>query len=194
MSIPCVCIDPGHGMGNRTEGRFDSGAVANGMRESDIVLDWSLALKAAFVEAGIPYFLIRDDSTDPTPVGRRADQATLAGCGLLLSIHCNSGPDSATGVETFYRDSDDLAWARRVQIACVKATGLKSRGCKSESDSQHGRLAVLKFKGPAALLETGFLSNITDRSIIASRETRIRFARSLVAGLREIYGTSPHIK
>lgn len=180
-----LCIDAGHGQNNTGNGGFDTGAVAGGMRECDIALAWALTLKHYCVLAQIPVWLTRNDNQDEARLAVRDERAELAGCTHLISIHCNSGTGSATGVETFYRDARDKEWAALVQAAGVSATGLKNRGVKHESDrvptsrGWRGRLAIFDFDGPAALLETGFISNLKDRSIIAVRETRIKFAEKL---------------
>lgn len=181
-----LCVDAGHGKNNTGNGGFDTGAVSGGMRECDIALAWALTLKHYCVLAQIPIFMTRDDNEDDARLAVRDERAEAAGCTHLVSIHCNSASASATGVETFYRDARDKEWAQLVQAAGISATGLKSRGLKHESDAARGRLAIFNFDGPAALLETGFISNVTDRSIIAVRETRVKFAEKLVAQIQQM--------
>ncbi|MBA4293493.1 hypothetical protein C0431_11055 [bacterium] len=41
MSQSRICLDAGHGMSNVVAGRFDPGAVAGGVREADVSLDWA---------------------------------------------------------------------------------------------------------------------------------------------------------
>jgi N-acetylmuramoyl-L-alanine amidase len=36
-----LCIDPGHGYSNAEPGRYDTGAVAGGVEEADLVLMWA---------------------------------------------------------------------------------------------------------------------------------------------------------
>jgi len=71
-----IFIDPGHG-GN------DPGAVANGMRESDIALEISLHLNEILLGAGPEPRLSR--GTDMRPAQREA--ANTWGADLLVSIH-----------------------------------------------------------------------------------------------------------
>jgi N-acetylmuramoyl-L-alanine amidase len=110
--------------------------------------------------------------------------AAAAHCTHFLSIHCNAADGKATGVEVFYRDSQDKIFAQLVLDSLVEATGLKSRGLKRESDSQHSRLAVLDFGPPACLAEIGFLDNPHDRSVIRNREVRLKFWAGLCRRLR----------
>jgi len=179
-----LAIDPGHGMSNKRDDVFDPGAVAVGVRECDIALEWALTGKYILPQYGINHFLTRDDNLDEVPVGRRDDMAAAAHCTHFLSIHCNAADGKATGVEVYYRDTADRAFAQLVLDSLIEATGLKSRGLKRESDSQHSRLAVLDFGPPACLAEIGFLDNPHDRSVIRDREVRLKFWAGLCRRLR----------
>jgi N-acetylmuramoyl-L-alanine amidase len=179
-----LAIDPGHGMSNKRDNVFDPGAVAAGVRECDIALEWALTGKYILPQYGINHFLTRDDNLDEVPVGRRDDMAAAAHCTHFLSIHCNAADGKATGVEVYYRDISDRAFAQLVLDSLVEATGLKSRGLKRESDSQHSRLAVLDFGPPACLAEIGFLDNPHDRSVIRDREVRLKFWAGLCRRLK----------
>jgi N-acetylmuramoyl-L-alanine amidase len=167
-----ICVDPGHGMSNVKPGVFDPGAVwpENGFthKESHIVLLYGLALRDALRASGHEVFMTRDDDEDHAPVGERAGNAERAGCSLLISIHVNSHTGtSAHGVETLYRDDDDKPFAEALNAATVQATGLRDRGVK-----QRTNLAVLRFKGRAALIELGFLSNDGDRKAFLNPAVR----------------------
>jgi N-acetylmuramoyl-L-alanine amidase len=179
-----LAIDPGHGMSNKRDNVFDPGAVAAGVRECDIALEWALTGKYVLPQYGINHFLTRDDNLDEVPVGRRDDMAAAAHCTHFLSIHCNAADGKATGVEVYYRDISDRAFAQLVLDSLVEATGLKSRGLKRESESQHSRLAVLDFGPPACLAEIGFLDNPHDRSVIRDREVRLKFWAGLCRRLK----------
>ncbi len=171
-------------MSNKRDDVFDPGAVAAGVRECDIALEWALTGKYILPQYGINHFLTRDDNLDEVPVGRRDDMAAAAHCTHFLSIHCNAADGKATGVEVYYRDISDRAFAQLVLDSLVEATGLKSRGLKRESESQHSRLAVLDFGPPACLAEIGFLDNPHDRSVIRDREVRLKFWAGLCRRLK----------
>lgn len=179
-----LCIDPGHGMANREFGKYDPGAVAAGVAEAGIALEVGLTLKHVAVREGIEVFLTRTNDVDPTPVATRARLAQNRGCTHFLSLHCNAGPILASGTETFYRDSRDEDFAELVQDAALFAWGLRDRGVKHESESQHKRLAIFNFAGPAALLEMGFITNPANRKWLLDRDARIRFAVRLLGVLK----------
>jgi N-acetylmuramoyl-L-alanine amidase len=79
----------------------------------------------------------------------------------MLSIHCNAANGSANGTETFYRGEFNKGFAAKINSALCAALGTKSRGVKTESSSQHSRLAVMAFQ-PCFLIELGFIDNAGD--------------------------------
>lgn len=175
-----ICLDAGHGFENRVQNRYDPGRVAEGVAEADIVLQWALTGKWVLTQLGIATFLTRDDDSDSVPVASRDNRATAAGCTHFLSLHCNGFSNRAvSGTETFYRGSEDLAWAQLVHKCGLKTLNLYNRGLKTEDQSQQPRLAVLDFVGPGCLLELGFITHTVDRSRMQSRERRIMFWQTL---------------
>lgn len=174
-----ICIDPGHGMSNRQWGIYDSGAthVENGyqFQEADIALRYALAIKDALRARQVEVFMTRDDATDHAPVGKRATNAKDAGCQLLLSLHLNDvESDLANGLEVLYRDAEDRLLAERLLAALLPITAIRNRGVKKRTD-----LAVLKFDGPAALIELGFIGNDHDRGRLLDPQVRDSSSRAI---------------
>jgi N-acetylmuramoyl-L-alanine amidase len=183
-----VCVDPGHGMSNRQTGVFDPGAthIENGFlfREADIALRYGLSLKDVFRANGIDVFMTRDDSADHAPVGTRASMAKAAGCDVFISLHLNDfDDDSANGLEVLFRDTDDKALAQKLQEALVKVTKMKDRKIKQRTD-----LAVLKFQGPAVLIELGFIANDGDRVKLLAAQVRDAVTRKIATTTMEHLG------
>ena len=171
-----IAIDPGHGMSNRQPGVYDPGATAHTSTEAEVVLDWGLTGKFILEGMGIDTYLTRRNKSISTPLGNRVPAALRAGCTHFISLHCNSHSSPwATGTEVYYRGTEDLPLARMALEAALQATKLDNRGVRVESSSQHNRLAVLDFPGPACLLEIGFISHPTDRAVLLERNTRIIF-------------------
>lgn len=176
-----IAIDPGHGMSNRQNGIYDPGAthVENGFRheEATIALKYGLMLKEIFKAKGHEVFMTRDDAEDHAPVSMRAKNAKNAGCGVLISIHLNDfDDDSANGQEVLYRDSDDEQFAQELQDALRAITGFKDRGVKKRED-----LAVLKFEGPSALVELGFIANDGNRETLLNPQKRSAICEAITA-------------
>jgi len=175
-----LCIDPGHGLGNVRGNVYDPGAISAGVSEADIVLQYALAIRWLAKERGHDVFLTRDDANDITPVGNRNELAQGAGCQVFISLHCNSGVVAANGTETYFRDADDKALAQKINTAVVNALQFRDRGVKSERESQHSRLAVLDFRGPACLLELGFISNQANREKLLLRSSRLAVGNAIL--------------
>jgi N-acetylmuramoyl-L-alanine amidase len=167
-----VAIDPGHGNSNRNPGIYDPGAehLSHGIKyqEADIALRYGLALKDVLRAQQINVFMTRENATDDAPVGERAGNAERAGCDIFVSLHLNDNEsESANGLEVLYRDSKYKPLASAMHDALIKTTGFKPRGPKQRLD-----LAVLKFEGPAVLIELGFISNDGDRTELLNPQMR----------------------
>jgi N-acetylmuramoyl-L-alanine amidase len=174
-----VAIDPGHGMSNRQMGIHDPGAihVENGFRheEATIALKYALVLKDVFRAKGHDVFMTRDDAEDHAPVGKRARNAEEAGCEVFISLHLNDfDDDAANGLEVLYRGADDEAFAQELQSALVTITSFKNRGIKKRED-----LAVLKFRGVAALIELGFIANDKNRETLLNPQKRMAICEAI---------------
>jgi N-acetylmuramoyl-L-alanine amidase len=172
-----ICVDPGHGMSNRAPGVFDPGAThtENGFqfREADIALSYGLKLKDVLRAEHHEVFMTRDDNTDHAPVSRRAKNAKDAGCEAFVSLHLNSAEDDdARGLEVLFRDDDELA--REMKDELIEITGLRDRGIKKRLD-----LAVLKFNGPAILIELGFIGNDDDRAVLLNQAIREKICKGV---------------
>jgi N-acetylmuramoyl-L-alanine amidase len=167
-----VCVDPGHGMSNKKVNVFDPGCThtEDGVlfREADIVLKYGLGLKDVLRARGIEVFMTRDDNTDQAPVGTRATNARNAGCDRYVSIHVNDADsDEANGFEVLYGKPANEDLAQRMQTALLKILKLKDRKIKLRTD-----LAVLKFNGPAVLIELGFIAFDKDRDTMLNPQVR----------------------
>jgi N-acetylmuramoyl-L-alanine amidase len=173
-----VILDPGHGLSNRKSGVFDPGAVSNGVREADIVMDWANEIRAFLHAGGYRAIRTRINDKDPAPVGERAGIAMEYDGTIMLSIHCNAANGNASGTETFYRGDKNKAKALAINNAVVDALGTKDRGVKLESASQHKRLAVMAFQ-PCFLLELGFIDNPDDRAKMLDPELRAKACEAL---------------
>jgi N-acetylmuramoyl-L-alanine amidase len=184
FSMKTIILDPGHGMSNRSRSVFDPGACAGGLRECDIALTWANALRAILKAKGAKVVRTRVDNEDPAPVSARAGIAKEYGGAVMLSFHCNAATGTASGTETFYRGAENLLTAGRINNAVVLALGTKSRGVKTESESQHSRLAVMRFQ-PCFLLEIGFIDNPDDRQKMTNEKLMLAACNNLADILME---------
>ena len=171
--MPKIFIDPGHG-------GSDPGAVGNGMRESDIVLDVSKRIAVLLLDSGIEINLSRTTDTSLS-LSQRWQPVNRAGADLFISVHANGFHDpAANGCETFIAVTKpgDRDFAQTSQSALVSATGLRDRGVRPDNQSQHSGLTVLRrTEMPAILVELAFITARPD-----SRDIQVlKYKRQLVA-------------
>lgn len=177
-----VFIDPGH---NHTGN--DTGAIGNGIKEQDITFLISDRLKIQLKNAGFEVKMSRNSISDNVGAGTvasslsaRANMANQWGADLFVSIHCNAG--GGNGTETYCYQagiSSGYKLAQMVQDSLISNVGLTNRGVKTNS-----ALAVLRQSNmPAVLVETAFIDNARDASILGSNEGQEKFAKAIFNGI-----------
>lgn len=173
-------------MSNARPNVYDCGAVADGVTEAEIVMQWANELRAILMAAGHRVVRTRVDAKDPAPVALRPQIARQYDCDVMLSLHCNAANGAANGTETFYRGEGggnaNAALARRINEGVVMVLGTRDRGIKTEAQSQHSRLAVLNFPR-AVLLEIGFIDHAGDREKMLDARLRKAACEALAKAL-----------
>lgn len=108
LGVKRIVIDPGHG------GK-DPGAIANGLKEKDIVLDLAKRLKPVLEEKiGCEVLLTRTDDTFIT-LEERTAIANTQSADLFISLHINAHPSpQVRGLETYFLNLSTNAEAMRV--------------------------------------------------------------------------------
>lgn len=183
LSGRTVVLDPGHG-------GADSGAVANGLVESDLVMDLARRIEGRLTAIGVSVVYTRTQHSSPTEE-ERAAIANAAGADLLLSLHCDSHDVAdASGVATFFFGRDRRAsWsaigehlADLVLREIVARTGLAN--CRS-----HGRSWALlqQTTMPAVRIEAGYLSHPVDAARLADPAFRDTIAEAVLVSLQRLY-------
>ncbi|WEF23302.1 N-acetylmuramoyl-L-alanine amidase [Paracoccus sp. S3-43] len=89
-----VVLDPGHG-------GFDPGALAEGESEANLVLVFSLELRAALQARGITVEMTRTDDSFVT-LERRMTMARQARADLFVSLHADALPEGQAAGATIY--------------------------------------------------------------------------------------------
>jgi N-acetylmuramoyl-L-alanine amidase len=167
-----VVIDPGHG-------GPDPGAVGNGLRETDIVLDISRQVTGFLEAQGVQVIMTRNGEYD-LDLQPRVDIADRARATVFVSIHANaislSRPE-VNGVETYYYDSGK-ALAQSIHNSVLENVDIKDRGLRS------ARFYVLRRTSmPAALVETGFITGGEDKYKLADPVFRTQMAKAISLGI-----------
>lgn len=108
LGVNRIVLDPGHG------GK-DPGAMANGLKEKDIVLHLAKVLKPLLEEEiGCEVILTRDKDTFIS-LEERTAIANTENADLFISLHINAHPSTKVrGIETYYLNLSTNAEAMRV--------------------------------------------------------------------------------
>ncbi|CAM4215949.1 N-acetylmuramoyl-L-alanine amidase family protein [Paenibacillus tarimensis] len=169
-----VVIDPGHG------GK-DPGAISViGKAEKEYNLAIALKVNALLEkEPMIQPYLTR--STDVfIELEDRAKFANNLKADLFISIHANSYKSTIRGTETYYSRADSKAFADIMHKQLLVGTGLPDRKVR-----QAGFLVIRKTNMPAVLLESGYLSNREDATVLFTESVQDRTAARIVAAIKE---------
>lgn len=183
LSGRTVVLDPGHGGSN-------SGAVAHGLVEAELVMDLARRIEGRLTAIGVSVVYTRTEHTCPTE-DERAALANDAGADLVLSLHCDSHDAAeASGVATFFFGRDrKTSWsavgehlADLVLREVVARTGLEN--CRS-----HGRSWALlqQTRMPAVRIEAGYLSHPSDAARLADPAFRDTIAEAVLVSLQRLY-------
>ncbi len=201
-----IVIDPGHdarpntetepiGPGSSRRKIKDGGGtrgVSTGTPEHAVNLAVSLELRALLKKRGYCVTMTRTRNAGKSMGNvRRARIANRAHAALFLRVHADGSPRrSAHGTHTLYPAlrrgwTDDVYRPSRraaglVQRELVRALGSLDLGLDRRSDITGFNWADV----PAILVETGFLSNPTERRLLQSPSYQRRVARGIAAGVQ----------
>jgi N-acetylmuramoyl-L-alanine amidase len=183
-----IVIDAGHGMGNRKKDVHDPGAVYDGKKESEIVLDQAKRIKNELTKKGHNVKLTRKDETTNTSLAQRVNCANSQNADVFVSLHCNAAENQdARGYETFsYKGSKQGA-----ELSTALQSGLRNQFKESQIEAKdrgtkEANFYVLKnTKMPSALIESGFLSNKQDRSYLTKHP--IDISKGIAKGIAKYF-------
>ncbi len=189
-----VVLDPGHGMSNATKGLYDPGAVHGTLRESDLVLDQALKVGELLKENNINVLYTRDDHTDITPLKTRAQYANTNKADLFVSLHVNAFTnDKAQGVRVYHHPGSTKGHAlgRELQDGIEDSLEASVLGfSQSYEGLRSGNFNVLRNTTmPAALVESGFITNARDRKYLTEHEDSI--AEGIANGILDYLNANP---
>lgn len=179
-----IVIDPGHG-------GSDCGAMNRGLNlsEASVTLDICKRLQAILKAQGWNVVMTRTTDVDVSyanssareELGARCKVANDAKADLFVSVHCNASVNaSSNGTSIHYYKQSDYVLASQLQSSVMSSTGRNNRGL------QANRFYVLAHtQMPAVLVETAFLTNSTEGSLLNDPSYRQRIAEGLAQGLRQ---------
>jgi len=184
-----ICLDPGHGtnpaVGAQTEPiapgshvmKIKDGGGAPG--EAGVALAIAFKTRRVLLDDGYRVAMTRTRGDYRGGNVARAQFCNERHAALMLRIHADGSATPAThGASTLYKTGDRRA-ALLVQHALVRATGAADRGVVLRTDLTGFNWATV----PAILVETGFMTNPRERSLLESAPYEWKVARGLAAGV-----------
>lgn len=173
---PVIFIDAGHG-------GADGGCEGGKVLEKNVNLAIALAVKEQLENRGYIVLMSREDDTYISKEDR-VKAANSSGADVFVSIHQNSSKYSKVkGMEVWYdgtdtnRDSEKLA--QLIKQHTIDTTASIERELKENADFYVTGNTTM----PACLIETGFLSNSTERNNLTSAEYQAKIADGIANGI-----------
>jgi N-acetylmuramoyl-L-alanine amidase len=195
-----IVIDPGHG-------GDDFGTAHNGLVEKYITIDIARRLRTLLVAQGWSVLMTRDSDIDPhnpaiiaqfeadgkpNPSDRaylqtRCDVANNVNARLFISIHVNySDSPSVNGTTFYWYKPQDQLLATTLEHAVIPAAGTNDLGPVRDNF-----YVIHHTTMPAVLIETAFISNPHDATLLATPSFLQNMAAGIAAGVRSYAGAPP---
>jgi N-acetylmuramoyl-L-alanine amidase len=203
QAAPLICLDPGHasrpnlttepiGPGSSTRKIKDGGGAPG---EARVVLQIAKKTRTVLLGRGYRVAMTRTGPTFDYGRGGNVDRARFCNrrrAALMLRIHADGSSDPRVhGVATLYPAwrrgwTDDIyrpsrRAARLVQRAVLRWTRARDRGLMARRDLTGFNWANV----PVILVETGFMTNPTERRRLRSTRYQWRVAKGLAEGSRK---------
>lgn len=175
-----LLLDAGHG------GK-DPGTSGNGMQEKNLTLTIAQKVEQELRGSGIKVYMTRDRDVYPENSTRAKIANDIAD--LMVSIHINSGPETANGTETLYQvhanDSSSRLTSKQLaeilQASMISSTGNTNRGVKLRTDL----LILNRTTVPSAIVEVVFITNTGDALKISNPAYQDQVAQAIADGIQE---------
>lgn len=175
-------LDPGHG-------GTDPGAVGNGIKEKDIVLDICKRIETGLkVYQDLKVVLTR--TTDVfVPLAERTQAANHANADLLLSVHCNSSTNPAgNGFESYVYTTPGAASTAMQNVLHAEIFRAIGGGIVDRGKMQKNLHMLRESKMKSVLTENLFISNPKEAALLADAATRQKIADGHILGLEKFLG------
>lgn len=171
-----VFIGVGHG-GN------DPGAMGNGFEESDLNLSIALACNDVLVRHGISVLMSRYKDEDDSLV-EEIKECNAFAPDLAVDIHNNAGGGDGAEAYYHYRGGKGKELAENIMKEIV-AVGQNSRGAKVKLNSIGTDYFgfIRSTTAPAVIVETAFVDNAKDITIIDTEAERIAMGTAIAKGI-----------
>ena len=178
-SSRCIVIDAGHG------GKDPGATSVLGTREKDINLAVASKVASLLAERGFRVRMTRSGD-DFVELEDRADLANRLRADLFVSIHSDSFPSSSRRGYTMYV-------ARSASQSSHQAAGAIARSMSQTGLGSHGTQTadykvLVGTRGPAVLVEMGYLTNRREAALLRDPAFQDRIAEAIADGISDHFG------
>jgi len=174
----CVVIDPGHG------GKDPGATSVLGFYEKGINLSVAHKVVNLLQDTGLRVEMTRTGDSYPE-LEQRAAIANRLGADLFVSIHADSFPKASRRGYTIYV-ARSASWSSRKAAASI-ANSMSSTGLNSFGVQTAGYHVLTETRGPAVLIEMGYLSNRQEASLLRSSSFQNRMASAIADGICDYF-------
>jgi N-acetylmuramoyl-L-alanine amidase len=167
-----IALIPGHGP------RIDEGATnPDGTTE----LDWNRDLVdriAFYLHDKAQVAIVHRVKERLSPV----QEINQTGADIAVEFHLNAATGNASGTEMIYISKAGKRLAEKLQAAAVRVLRLPDRGVK-QPFAGRGNYFLSKTTMPAVIVESGFIDNNGDLSVLNSRKEELAraYAEALIS-------------
>lgn len=187
-----IILDAGHG-------GSDSGACAFGLKEKDLNLEYTRALRDILnTYEGVEVIMTRDSDDEPSLQDRTDYANSFNGIDLFLSLHLNSFNEDANGTEVIHSilaDRNFIGFCESICRSICSAIGTNYRRVFSmENDYGQDYYHVIRETVmPAMIIEALFISNQSDLTKYNPQKIAAAIADNIAAfyGLKKKYVAPP---
>ena len=169
------------------DGGKDPGAVANGLKESNLALDIGMRLNTLLKAAGV-FTLISRTSDIDDDLSDKISRCNVFDPDLALDIHINAGGGEGWEAFVYSGGGASKLLAQNIEQEVKKIT--ISRGLKTKLNSSGADYFgfIRQVQAPSVILEAAFIDNAKDVERIKTGEGRQKFAEAYAAGILKTLG------
>jgi len=171
-----VVIDAGHG------GKDPGATSCIGFYEKTVNLAVARKVTYLLQQKGFKAVMTRDGDTF-IELEERAAVANRYDADLFVSIHADSSPSSSTRGFTIYV-SRSPSWSSR-QAAGAIAKSLAKTGIDNRGTQNADYRVLVQTRGPAVLIELGYLSNQQEAELLRDSSFQSRLAQAIADGISD---------
>jgi N-acetylmuramoyl-L-alanine amidase len=176
-----IVLDAGHG-------GDDTGVVADGLTEAELVWDLSSRLEGRLTALGVQSWPTRGPNRGATEE-QRAQLANDVGADLVLSLHIDgSQSPRANGIATYHYGAGESGSTIGERLADLALRELVARTGMLDNRVHGKTWAMLRLtRMPVVRVELGYLTSAHDRSLLRDSKFRDTVAEGLLVAVQRLY-------